>query len=62
MEEGDADDSATALREAMEEIGLDSSLVQVVANLEPFTSLQVLLINFCFLFFVFSFFSFCRFS
>ncbi|XVF55049.1 hypothetical protein PTKIN_Ptkin06aG0005600 [Pterospermum kingtungense] len=38
MEEGDADDSATALREAMEEIGLDSSLVQVVANLEPFIS------------------------
>ncbi|XVE97125.1 hypothetical protein REPUB_Repub02eG0283800 [Reevesia pubescens] len=38
MEEGDADDSATALREAMEEIGLDSHLVQVVANLEPFIS------------------------
>lgn len=37
-EEGDADDSATALREAMEEIGLDPSLVQVVANLEPFIS------------------------
>ncbi|XP_021289698.1 uncharacterized protein LOC110420641 [Herrania umbratica] len=33
MEEGDDDDSATALREAMEEIGLDSHLVQVVANL-----------------------------
>ncbi|KAG6745301.1 hypothetical protein POTOM_051952 [Populus tomentosa] len=29
MEEGDADDSATALREAMEEIGLDPHLVQV---------------------------------
>ncbi|GMN40392.1 hypothetical protein TIFTF001_009622 [Ficus carica] len=42
-EEGDADDSATALREAMEEIGLDSSLVEVVANLEPFISLQQLL-------------------
>lgn len=42
MEEGDADDSATALREAMEEIGLDSCLVQVVANLEPFIS-QVLI-------------------
>ena len=38
MEEGDADDSATALREAMEEIGLDPHLVQVVANLEPFIS------------------------
>ncbi|GLT92746.1 hypothetical protein SLE2022_105690 [Rubroshorea leprosula] len=38
MEEGDVDDSATALREAMEEIGLDSNLVQVVANLEPFIS------------------------
>ena len=41
MEEGDADDTATALREAMEEIGLDRNLVQVVANLEPFIS-QVL--------------------
>ena len=41
MEEGDVDDSATALRKAMEEIGLDSRLVQVVANLEPFIS-QVL--------------------
>lgn len=38
MEEGDADDTATALREAMEEIGLDPNLVQVVANLEPFIS------------------------
>ncbi|CAL5335192.1 unnamed protein product [Camellia sinensis] len=38
VEEGDADDSATALREAMEEIGLDPSLVEVVANLEPFFS------------------------
>lgn len=38
MEEGDVDDSATALREAMEEIGLDPHLVQVVANLEPFIS------------------------
>ncbi|KAK3000113.1 hypothetical protein RJ639_023794 [Escallonia herrerae] len=38
MEEGDADDSATALREAMEEIGLDPALVQVVATLEPFIS------------------------
>lgn len=38
MEEGDKDESATALREAMEEIGLDSSLVQVVAKLEIFLS------------------------
>ncbi|KAJ0027138.1 hypothetical protein Pint_34915 [Pistacia integerrima] len=38
MEEGDEDDSATALREAMEEIGLDSELVQIVANFEPFDS------------------------
>lgn len=38
MEEGDADDSATALREAMEEIGLDPHLVKVVAKLEPFIS------------------------
>ena len=38
MEEGDVDFSATALREAMEEIGLDPHLVQVVANLEPFIS------------------------
>lgn len=41
MEEGDADDSAAALREAMEEIGLEPNLVQVVATLEPFIS-QVL--------------------
>ncbi|GAY32069.1 hypothetical protein CUMW_000410 [Citrus unshiu] len=38
MEDGDADDSATALREAMEEIGLDPHLVQVAAHLEPFNS------------------------
>lgn len=38
MEEGDEDESATALREAMEEIGLDSGLVQVVAKLECFLS------------------------
>lgn len=38
MDEGDVDDSATALREAMEEIGLDPGLVRVVANLEPFIS------------------------
>ncbi|KAM1222309.1 hypothetical protein ACFX2J_009859 [Malus domestica] len=38
MEKEDADESATALREAMEEIGLDPSLVQVVAKLECFMS------------------------
>lgn len=38
MEDGDADDSVTALREAMEEIGLDPHLVQVAAHLEPFNS------------------------
>lgn len=37
-DECDADDSATALREAMEEIGLDPNLIRVVANLEPFIS------------------------
>ncbi|XP_040372775.1 nudix hydrolase 15, mitochondrial isoform X2 [Rosa chinensis] len=42
MEEGDEDESATALREAMEEIGLDSSLVQVVAQLEFFLSQHLL--------------------
>lgn len=42
MEEGDADDSATALRETMEEIGLEPNLVQIVAYLEPSIS-QVLL-------------------
>ncbi|KAK6118257.1 hypothetical protein DH2020_048043 [Rehmannia glutinosa] len=42
MDEGDADDSATALREAMEEIGLDPGLVRVVANLEPFISSNLL--------------------
>ncbi|XP_073034213.1 nudix hydrolase 15, mitochondrial-like [Primulina eburnea] len=42
MDEGDADDSATALREAMEEIGLMPNLVQVVANLEPFISSNLL--------------------
>ncbi|KAG5550636.1 hypothetical protein RHGRI_015548 [Rhododendron griersonianum] len=43
-EEGDADDSATALREAMEEIGLDPSLVRIVANLEPFISQHQLIV------------------
>ncbi|KAH6837546.1 nudix hydrolase-like protein 15 [Perilla frutescens var. hirtella] len=42
MDECDADDSATALREAMEEIGLDPNLVRVVANLEPFISSNLL--------------------
>ncbi|XP_050221461.1 nudix hydrolase 22, chloroplastic-like [Mercurialis annua] len=39
-EEGDADDVETALREAKEEIGLDPSLVDVVAVLEPFVTLR----------------------
>ncbi|PHT37978.1 hypothetical protein CQW23_21551 [Capsicum baccatum] len=39
MDKDDLDDSATALREATEEIGLKSSLVQVITNLEPFISL-----------------------
>lgn len=38
MDECDADDTATALREATEEIGLDPGLVRVVANLDPFIS------------------------
>lgn len=42
MDECDADDSATALREAMEEIGLDPGLVRVVANLDPFISSNLL--------------------
>ena len=36
--EGDVDDSTTASREVLEDIGLDPHLVQVVANLETFTS------------------------
>ncbi|XAR68784.1 hypothetical protein NMG60_11000149, partial [Bertholletia excelsa] len=43
MEEGDTDDAATALREAMEEIGLDPGLVEVVATLEPFISRRQLI-------------------
>nr|XP_040252161.2 predicted GPI-anchored protein 58 [Aegilops tauschii subsp. strangulata] len=35
-EEGDADDAATSLREAKEEIGLDPALVTVVSSLEHF--------------------------
>ncbi|KAK4359229.1 hypothetical protein RND71_021458 [Anisodus tanguticus] len=42
MDEEDLDDSATAVREATEEIGLKSSLVQVITNLEPFISLNLL--------------------
>lgn len=42
LEAGDADERATATREANEEIGLDPSLVTVVANLEPFISLHLL--------------------
>ncbi|KAJ4981990.1 hypothetical protein NE237_032827 [Protea cynaroides] len=41
-EEGDADDSQTATREAHEEIGLDPSLVNVVAVLEPYLSKHLL--------------------
>ena len=41
VEKVDADDSATAFREANEEIGLEPNLVQVVAALETFIS-QVL--------------------
>ena len=38
VEEGDANDIETALREAKEEIGLDPSLVNVVTVLESFTT------------------------
>ncbi|KAL6992427.1 Nudix hydrolase 15, mitochondrial [Sarracenia purpurea var. burkii] len=41
-EEGDADDTQTATREAKEEIGLDPSLVNVVTVLEPFLSKHLL--------------------
>jgi len=34
--EGDADDAATSLREAKEEIGLDPALVTVISLLEHF--------------------------
>ncbi|RLN04363.1 nudix hydrolase 15, mitochondrial-like [Panicum miliaceum] len=43
-EEGDADDAATALRESKEEIGLDPSLVTVVASLEHFLSKHLLVV------------------
>ncbi|MCO5554765.1 hypothetical protein L7F22_008299 [Adiantum nelumboides] len=42
MDKGDADDAATALREAKEEIGLDPSLVKVVTTVEPFVSKKLL--------------------
>lgn len=42
MEEGDADESLTALREAKEEIGLDPSNVKVMTMLEPFLSKHIL--------------------
>ncbi|XP_077245618.1 nudix hydrolase 15, mitochondrial-like isoform X1 [Tasmannia lanceolata] len=45
MEEGDEDDSATALREAKEEIGLDPSHVRIVAFLEPFISKHLLSVS-----------------
>lgn len=38
----DADDAATALREAKEEIGLDPSFVKVVTTVEPFVSKKLL--------------------
>ncbi|CAH9081245.1 unnamed protein product [Cuscuta epithymum] len=38
MEEGDANDIETALREAKEEIGLDPSIVHVITLLESFTN------------------------
>ncbi|EFH55131.1 predicted protein, partial [Arabidopsis lyrata subsp. lyrata] len=41
-EENDKDDGITATREAEEEIGLDPSLVDVVAFLEPFLSQHLL--------------------
>ncbi|KAD3337809.1 hypothetical protein E3N88_33330 [Mikania micrantha] len=41
-EEDDVDDADTATREAKEEIGLDPSLVDVVAYLEPFLSKHLL--------------------
>ncbi|GFP92766.1 nudix hydrolase 15 mitochondrial [Phtheirospermum japonicum] len=44
MDDEDVDDSATALREAMEEIGLDQGLVRVVANLDPFVSSNLLMV------------------
>ncbi|KAK4345049.1 hypothetical protein RND71_035225 [Anisodus tanguticus] len=44
VEEGDANDTETALREAKEEIGLDRSLVDVVTVLESFTTKGIIVI------------------
>lgn len=46
-EEGDKDDKDTAKREAMEEIGLDPELVDVVTVLEPFFSKVYTLFHTC---------------
>ncbi|KQJ98148.1 nudix hydrolase 15, mitochondrial [Brachypodium distachyon] len=43
-DKGDADNAATALREAEEEIGLDPCLVTVVASLEHFLSKHLLVV------------------
>ena len=43
-DEGDADDAATALREAKEEIGMDPCLVTVVTSLEHFLSKHLLVV------------------
>lgn len=45
-DEGDKDDVDTATREAREEIGLDTSLVNVVTVLEPFLSKVSILLHF----------------
>ncbi|XP_060202545.1 nudix hydrolase 11-like isoform X2 [Lycium barbarum] len=44
VEEGDANDTETALREAEEEIGLDRSLVDIVTVLESFTTKGIIVI------------------
>ncbi|KAL1289111.1 nudix hydrolase 15, mitochondrial-like [Arachis ipaensis] len=43
-EEGDNDDGDTAKREAMEEVGLDPQLVDVVTFLEPFFSKYLIIV------------------
>lgn len=45
-EETDANDAETATREASEEIGLDPSIVNVVAYLEPFLSKVWIIISY----------------